>query len=156
MKNNKLRIASAGIAALILTIFLFGCATIQPAGEQQMLEIIEMINAGDSENLAARSSDVILLDAEIIQNPKLIKNLWEGLAESSFRIADSVIVTNRLLLPTDKAAFGSGPEIDAFFAKYIPEKASLFRVETTSGEYAFILGPSDIGISMIIAFGGPY
>jgi len=121
-----------------------------------MLEIIELINASDSENLAVQSADTFLLDAEVLYNPKLIKNLWQGLAESGFKISNPVIEANRLILPADKSIFGSGPEVDAFFSKYVPEKASLFKVSTGTGSYAFILGPSDIGKSMILAFGGPF
>ena len=121
-----------------------------------MFEVIELINAGDSENLAARSTDTFMLDSEILHNPKLIKNLWEGLAESSFKITNPVIFTNRRLLPTDRIFFGNNVEVDAFFERYVPEKASLFEIKTNSGKYIFILGPSDIGKSTIAAFGGPY
>ena len=154
MKNRK-TLSIIGIA-LTVAIILTSCATVKPAGEDQILDIIALINEGDSESLTARSTDSFLFDSEILHNPKLIKNLWEGLAESGFRIADPVIETGRLLLPLDQNYFGTGAEIDAFFNKYIPEQSSLFKVRTPSGNYFFVLGPDDVGISTIAAFGGPY
>lgn len=154
MKNRKLTIIFG--AVLTVTVLLSGCATLRPADEGQILEIIELINTGDSENLFGRSSDIFLLDTEILYSPENVKSFWEGLAESGFKLQNPVIESYRLLLPTDRQLFGGGREIEIFFSKYIPEQASLFKIGTSSGTYIFILGPSDIGKSIITAWGGPY
>ncbi len=152
MKNCK---TISAVLIILAVIAFHGCTTLKYAGKEQAQDLIELINLGNYEELALHSSENFLLDAEILQSPILINDLWRGLADSGFRLSAAQI-EDRILNPEDRALFGKGPEIDAFFAKYLPGQPTLLKITASSSLFLFIIGPSaDTGFT-VYAFGGPY
>ncbi len=141
---------------LLTVILAAGCASIKPAGDEDILEIIGLINSGNHAELTELSSDSFLLDAEIMHSPAIIDSLWLGLSDSGFKMDNPVILESRPPQGSDKALFGSSPETEAFFSRYIPAQSMFFRIGTDSADYAIILGPVGNGTGRIIAFGGPF
>ena len=146
--------AAAVITAAVL--FASGCATVKPAGNEDLYTVIELLNSGNSAELTKLSADSFLFDTEILHGSSLTSALWNGLTSAGFKINNPAIIESRPAAAGDIQFFGKTTETEAFFAKYVPPQSMLFRLGTDGGSYVFILGPAEKRISKIIAFGGPY
>ena len=158
MKSIKYRKTNLAAAVLLLAaaVLIAGCATVTPAGDEEMMNVISLINSGSSERLTELSAESFLLDSEILHGSAIIGELWSGLAEAGFMMTDPVIIESRPVSAADKKLFDQNTEVDAFFSKYIPAQSVLFRIGTDEESYVIILGPSEKNPGRIIAFGGPY
>lgn len=159
MKNKKteqLLLQSIIIVSLAALLSFTGCASLSLASDNDAMEITELINEGNSSELTKLSAESFLLDTEILHSSSLIGELWTGLADAGFKLANPVIIENRALKSSDTGLFGNTKDVEVFFARYLPENAKLFRIGSDNAEIVLILGPSEKGKNNIIAFGGPF
>ena len=158
--RNKKKIGKFNFKIMIFTVALAvlfsSCATIKPAGDNEALNVIGMINRGDSEQLAALSADSFLLDTEILHGSALTASFWNGLADSGFTLKNATISESRAPYQSDAAIFGENTGVKTFFTRYLPPDSTLFRVNSSDTEIVLILSPDENGDIMITAFGGPY
>lgn len=156
MKNKKTRIMVISAVMIIILIALSACSTITPAGDEDAIAVIELLNSEKKAELTAISADSFLLDAEILHGSALTKALWSGLIDAGFKLDSPVIIERRLPASEDKELFGNSIEVETYFTKYVAADSMLFIIGSETAEIALILSPAEDGSSMISAFGGPF
>ena len=139
------------LPVLLAVVVLASCTTV-PSERDSML-FVTLINDGDWEAMSAKTASPFLLDTEMIMRPADMKEFWKTLAEGGFSLGEAQTVT----LDEEAAAsrYGSGIEIEQFFAKYVPDGAVTFLVSGGPGRFYMTVGKEKDRRSRIYAFAGP-
>jgi len=154
IKTSKKQILLLPILIITFIILTASCASLSRPGEPAALEVINLINTGDSASLKAMSADTVLFDSEILHGSVLTAALWDGLTASGFKIEQAEVIESRPPSADDAKYFGKSGAVSAFFARYIPDNSMFFMIASDNTGLILILGPSENGTSEIIAVGG--
>jgi hypothetical protein len=137
---------------LLIGVLLLGACTTIPT-EKEGLEFVELINAGDWEQLSAQSGTPFLLDTEMIMRAADMREFWKILAEGNFSLGETEFEIIDQEARADR--YGKGLEIEQFFVKYVPEGAVTFLVTGGPGKFYMTVGKDEERTSRLYAFAGP-
>lgn len=141
---------------LIVTFFVSACATVPVAQRERRIEsVINLVNAGDVEQLVELSSVPFVLDQEIIALEGDVASLWSGLIEAGLEFDDADI---RRIEPADSGSyreFGDTFEMDVYFQQYLAEDGTIVEIDSNLGGFLLLLGDRQMGFPMIFGLKGP-
>ncbi len=104
-------------------------------------KIVDLVNSGGDASLSGLTSTPFLLDGEIIILEKDISMIWKNIRDSGFTFEKAFETESMPVGAGDYGYFADSMEVKTWFSKYLPEKASLVKIEAKNGLYYFILGP---------------
>ena len=137
---------------LLAAVVILGACTTVPT-EREGLEFVELINAGEWREVSEKTGTPFLLDTEMIMRAADMAEFWRILAEGGFSFGEAEFM---VVDPEASAArYGTGLEIEQFFAKYVPEGAVTFQVDGGPGRFFMTVGKDDERSNRIYAFAGP-
>ncbi len=137
---------------LLLAVLILGACSTVPT-EKDGFSFVELINNGEWQELSDMTGSPFLLDTEMIMRPADTREFWKILAEGGFSLGEAEFAV--LDDPADSSRYGSGLEIEQFFAKYVPEDAVTFVVDGGPGKFFLTVGKDDKRKNRIFAFTGP-
>ena len=117
-------------------LVLGACSTVPT--DRDGLEFVDLINNGEWKPLSEMTGSPFLLDTEMIMRASDMKEFWKILAEGGFSLGETEFAV--LDDPADYSRYGSGLEIEQFFAKYVPEDAVTFVVTGGPGKFFMTVG----------------
>jgi len=132
-------------ASAIVLVFLSGmlsCTSVPYSQwDSSSAKIVDLVNSGGDASLSGLTSTPFLLDGEIIILEKDISMIWKNIRESGFTFGKAYETESMPVSAGDYRYFADSMEVKTWFSKYLPEKASLVKIEAGNGLYYFILGP---------------
>ncbi len=133
-----------------------GCSTLAFAEkEETILEVIELINFGESGKLTELSAPPFILDGEILFPERSVSDFWKGFRESGFLLRDAQPVVIEEVSNGTFAKFSESREMEIFFSTYLVEKAVCIDLETSDGIVYLLLGEKMDDYPRILGFRGP-
>lgn len=103
-------------------------------------KVVTLVNSDGSAYLAELTKSPFLFDREIIILERDIEMIWKNIDDAGFVFQKGYEVESVPLSPGDYSYFGDTMEVRTWFEKYLPEKASLVKIQAPNGLYYFILG----------------
>ncbi len=129
------------IYLVLLPLFLISCTSVPYSMWDSSAEkVVDLINHPGEEYLEEISSNPFLFDGELIVLEKDISMIWTNLNRSRFGFRNAVIESSVPVTPDDYALFADTMEVRTFFKKYLPEDASLVKVDSDNGVFYILLG----------------
>lgn len=141
------------LSGIVFVLLLSGCATLGAPRDQEVLEVLALISAGDAAILTEATRKPFLLDGEILEGESAVALLWQGLSDAGFAFHNPVIRDIQPVSPEQYHLFASTMEAEVFFKKYLTKKDSLIFFHADEGEFVLVLGPRKDGRQMA-AWGG--
>jgi hypothetical protein len=138
---------------LAAAVALFAsCASLALRGGTEAL--VELINTGDAETLAARSATPFLLDDELLVRAADVGEFWRLVVAAGLGVEVVAISVERLpkQTPTEYAAT---MDVRTFLTSALPRRARMVRVTTASGSMLFLLEPAAGEVPWVHGFKGP-
>ena len=131
------------ITMLILSVLIVSCTTTPYSQWRSASEkVVDLINHPGEEYLEDITSKHFLFDRELIVLDKDISLIWFNLNNSEFAFTNGEITETIPVGPDDYKYFADTMEVKTFFKKYLPEDASLVKIQSSSGLYYLLLGSS--------------
>ncbi len=128
---------------ILLSFVIISCTSVPYSRWSSSAEkVVDLINHPGEEYLEEITSNPFLLDGEIIVLDSDISMIWNNLNRSRFSFRNGVIRESLPLVAEDYSLFADTMEVKTFFSKYLPDDASLVKVEADNGLYYLILGSS--------------
>ncbi len=141
---------------LVFTLSFFSCATMPVSqNKEAAAELIEKINTASPAELAGRSDLPFLFDEELVVLEGDLDILWSNLRAAGFSLDPAAAAEPSAVAPADYALYGDSFEIEAFFAQYIDESASMLKVRNSFGHFILLLQGEKDGLPMIKGMRGP-
>jgi len=149
MKNIK------PLILIALMLMFFSCAGFRPGvSRNDALDVIEIINSGETEQLIESSSLPFVFDSEILESETLVRALWSGLARAGYVIDNPVIVQQRPVEPGDGQIFSESWEVSTFFRKLLSEDDVFVEAESSTQRVYMVLRSGKKGVTEIKAWKG--
>ena len=121
-----------------------------------MKEVADLINAGQSQKLAAMSVTPFLVDQEIVVLKPDVAAFWDGVVKSGFRVQGATLEAASATDAGSYAQFASTMEVKSFFARYVKKDTRVLRMSTSGGGHILLLMRSDWFSRQLIGFKGPF
>jgi len=149
----RLPLAAACLAALALC----SCASIQRAQDEGAVrQVVDFLNAGQSQRLAAMSASPFLLDGEIVALPADVASFWDGIVKAGFRVEGAALDTGTPVGPGSAGRFADTMEVRSFFERYVKQGARVLEMQTSAGARTLLLVRSEWFAWRILGFKGPF
>ena len=115
---------------ILLSFVIISCTSAPYSRWSSSAEkVVDLINHPGEEYLEEITSNPFLLDGEIIVLDSDISMIWNNLNRSRFSFRNGVIRESLPLVAEDYSLFADTMEVKTFFSKYLPDDASLVKVE---------------------------
>ncbi|MDX9801871.1 MAG: hypothetical protein RBT69_11110 [Spirochaetia bacterium] len=129
-------------AALVFLSGILSCTSVPYSQwNSSSAKIVDLVNSREDISLSELTYTPFLLDREIIIPEKDISMIWKNISESGFTFEEASEIGSIPIGAGDYSYFADTMEVRTWFSKYLPEKASLVKVDAKNGLYYFILGP---------------
>ncbi|MCL2791473.1 MAG: hypothetical protein FWD87_00115 [Spirochaetaceae bacterium] len=122
-----------------IIIGLLSCTTYSQR-KSSSNKIVDLVNAQNSAVLSEITSLPFLFDREIIVLERDRNMIWQNISNAGFSF-EGIISTESIPVSSgDYLFFGNTFEVRTWFEKYLPQRASLVKINTRNGLYYMILG----------------
>ena len=146
-----------GVAACAILLALSSCASLQHGWDRGAVkEVADLINAGQSQKLAAMSVTPFLVDQEIVVLKPDVAAFWDGVVKSGFRVQGAALETGSSVDADSYTQFAGTMEVKSFFARYVKKDTRVLRMSTSGGGHVLLLMRSDWFSRQLIGFKGPF
>lgn len=145
------------LALLAATLLLSSCASIQRAQDTGRVgRIAALINAGESEKLAAMSAVPFLLDQEIIPLRADMALFWRDVVRAGFRVEGPALERGSPVSAESYRAFADTLEAKAYFSRYVKKGARVLELTTAGGARIILLVRDTLFSRTLYGFKGPF
>ena len=126
---------------IILSFSVISCTSVPYSQWDSSAEkVVDLINHPGEEYLEEITSNPFLFDGELIVLDKDVSMIWNNLNRARFGFKNCIISESVPIAADDYAIFADTMEVKTFFSKYLPEDASLVKVESDNGLFYLLLG----------------
>jgi len=148
-------LAAAAAAALLA---LSSCASLQRGWDQGNVETVaRLINAGQTDKLAAMSSTPFLVDGEIVSLKPDVGAFWKGIMKAGFRVEGATLTQGAPVTADSYKQFADTMEVKSFFTQYVKKDARILELRTAvSGDRILLIFRDSWGSKTIHGFKGPF
>jgi hypothetical protein len=145
-------------AVLLAAVMALGsCASFQKSRDEGTIrQVVDLINGGKAQSLAARSATPFLLDGEIVPLQADVAAFWAGIVKAGFRVEGAAMVNAAPVDADSYQRFASTAEVKWFFSRYVKEGGRVLELATSTGRHIRLLTKGDFFSSKIIGFKGPF
>jgi hypothetical protein len=140
-----------------MLLALSSCASLQHGSDQGAVkEVADLINAGQSQKLAAMSVTPFLVDQEIVPLKADVTSFWDGVVKAGFRVDGAALQEAAMADANSYTQFANTMEVKSFFSRYVKKDARVLRMSTSGGSHILLLVRSDWFSRKLIGFKGPF
>lgn len=129
-----------GMAAILACFIMISCAsTTDRRARDEAAEWTSAIETGDIDALTGGSGLPFLFEGEILPTAAIVRDLWAGLGKSGYGFDPAGEVS---LFDVDEQTwktFSDSREVEIWFRRHAPKRASVARIPTTGGGIVLIL-----------------
>ncbi|MBF9017310.1 MULTISPECIES: hypothetical protein [unclassified Oceanispirochaeta] len=137
------------IALLLLVALMTSCAGLgSGVKDDDVLAVIEMMNAGQTEALVESSVLPFVFDGEILESETQINLLWSGLNKAGYVLDNPLILQQRPVMAEDASIFSETWEIKTYFKNLLTENDTYVEVQGAAGKLHMVLRPSKTGVQI--------
>lgn len=141
------------IAAVVL---ISSCATVPVAQrESRIMALVDRINGDSLTRVVEVTSVPFVLDREILALEADVRTMWSNMRDAGFVLVNPKIDEIIPLRSESYKRFGDTMDMRVFFEKYVPEDATLVRINSDNGDFLFVLGDRFWGVPRMYAMTGP-
>jgi len=146
-----------GAAACGILLALSSCASLQHGWDQGAVkEVADLINAGQSQKLAAMSVTPFLVDQEIVPLKADVASFWDGVVNAGYRVQGAALEGGTPVDAGSYTQFANTMEVKSFFARYVKKDTRVLRMSTSGGTHILLLMRSEWFSRQLIGFKGPF
>ena len=121
-----------------------------------MRQVADLINSGDSVQLASHSESPFLLDGEIVPLPADVASFWQGIAKAGYRVEGAALDRGAPVGADSYKDFADTMEVKSFFSRYVKDGARVLELTTSAGTHIRLLTRSRWFSWKILGFKGPF
>jgi hypothetical protein len=153
-RTRRLVLAAAACAAAITVA---SCASLQHSWDEGAVQqIADLLNAGQSQKLAAMSVTPFLVDGEIVLLKNDIASFWEGAAKAGFRVEGAALDQGTPVSAESYKQFAPTMEVKAYFSRYVKKDSRVLSMTSSTGRHILLLMRSEWFSRQIMGFKGPF
>jgi hypothetical protein len=145
------------VASCAILLSLSSCASLQRSSDQGAVkDVADLINAGQTQKLAAMSDTPFLVDQEIVPLKADVRSFWDGVVKAGFWVQGAALEE---AVPADASGytqFANTFEVKSFFSRYVKKGSRVLRMSTSGGTHILLLVRSDWFSRKLIGFKGPF
>jgi len=154
IRMRKLVLVAAACAA---TIILVSCTSLQHSWDQGAVkQVADLLNAGQSQKLAAMSVTPFLVDGEIVLLKNDVASFWEGVTKAGFRVEGAALDQGTPVSAESYKQFAQTMEVKAFFSRYVKKDSRILSMTSSTGRHILLLMRSEWFSRQIMGFKGPF
>lgn len=143
--------------ACAAALALASCASLQHSWDQGAVrQVADLLNAGQSEKLAAMSVTPFLVDGEIVLLKSDLASFWQGVTRAGFRVEGAALDQGTPVTADSYKEFAPTMEVKTFFAQYVKKDARILNMTSSTGRHILLLMRSEWFSRQLIGFKGPF
>jgi hypothetical protein len=148
-----LLLAAVCAAALVLG----SCASLQRSfDEGDIRQVVDLINSGQPQKLAAMSTTPFLVDGEVVVLPADMAGFWTGIVKAGYRVDGAALDSGTAVTADSYSLFAGTMEVKAFFSRYVKEGGRILELTTSNGRHIRLLLKKEWFSSKIVGWKGPF
>jgi hypothetical protein len=148
-----LLLAAVCAAALVLG----SCASLQRSfDEGDIRQVVDLINSGQPQKLAAMSMTPFLVDGEVVVLPADVAGFWSGIVKAGFRVEGAALDSGTAVTADSYTLFARTMEVKSFFSRYLKEGGRILELTTSGGMHIRLLIRKEWFSWKITGWKGPF